>query len=328
MVRISSHVLAWATFAGNICATLRVGEWPGSSGAIAGDALRILHTLTPPSTQHKFIFFELRESGGSAIRQSVAQGASNLKEDFFVPCQEKVKGNVIPPSTDHAVSCNNYNWDWTIGLHSNSIAAFAGHFYWHDLGQLSGAFLSVRDHLSGDFPSSFRYSEVEPAYSCLVVVRDPLSRFESCYNERLSEAFDHRSIADLRPFELDDALTNFTDGLHGCNNEIARFLSPNGWGDQKVNDGDLSEDLILETKRRLSSCVIGNVVADCKSTERVIQRSFPWIPFQCDQNNGNPSDIEKKEMPAWAYRAILKKNALDVELYNHAMEVFAAQLQL
>jgi len=328
MVCISSHVLVWATFAGNICATLRVGEWPRSSGAIAGDALRILHTLTPPSTQRKFIFFDLRESGGSAIRQCVAQGASKLHEAFFVPCHEKVEGNVIPPSTDHAVSCNNYNWDWTIGLHSNNIAAFAGHFYWHDLGQLSGAFLSVRDHLRGASPSSYRYAELEPAYSCLVIVRDPLSRFESCYNERLSEAFNHRSIADLRPLELDDALTNFTDGLHGCNNEIARFLSPNGWGDQKVNDGDLSEDLVLETKRRLSSCVIGNVVADCNSTQSVIQRFFPWISFQCDKNHGNPSGMENKEIPAWAKQAILKKNALDVELYNHAMEVFAAQLQL
>jgi len=314
MVRISLHVLVSATFAVNFCATLRVREWPLYYGNIASDSLTFSRAQNTPSPQHKFIFFHLRKCGGSAIRPYVAQGARKLHVKFFIPCQEAVKGNIIPPSTDHGVSCNNYHWDWAIGRHSPDISAFAGHFYWQDLHYLSGA------------SSAHRYSELAPQYSCLVIVREPVSRFESCYHERLSEAFNHRSIADLKPLELDDALNNFTDGLHGCNNEIARFLSPNGWGDQAVNDGDLSEAQVLETKKRLSSCVIGNVVADCGSTKTVIQRSFPWIPFQCDKNNGHHFANHKKEIPAWANLAILKKNALDVDLYNHAMEVFAKQL--
>lgn len=270
--------------------------------------------MASPSPEHKFVFFHLRKVGGSAIRPYVAKGASRLKVKFFIPCQESVEGNVIPASTDHAVSCNNYNWDWVLGRKSNTISAYAGHFYWHDLHSMSGG-----------IQLAHRYSEIAPKYSCLVIVRDPVSRFESCYNERFSDAFNKRQIAELTPLELDDALNNFTDGLHGCNNEIARFLSPNGWGDKAVNDGDLSEDAVSETKKRLSSCVIGNVVADCESTKTFIERSFPWIPFECNKHSGHHYAEEKKEVPEWAKTAILKKNALDVELYNHAMEVFESQ---
>jgi len=318
MVCSFSHALVWATFAVDFCASLQVGEWPDYYGTIPRDSLRLSRSLSTPSPEHKFIFFHLRKVGGSAIRPYVAEGASKLHVKFFVPCQEKVEGNVISRDTNHTISCNNYNWDWTIGRHSNEISVFAGHFYWHDL-----------HHLSGGLQSAHRYSELAPKYSCLVIVRDPLSRFESCYNERFAKAWNNRSIADLMPFELDDVLANFTDGLHGCNNEIARFLSPNGWGDKRVNDGSLSEEQILETKKRLSSCVIGNVVADCNSTKTFIRRSFPWIPFQCDKNHGhhNTQTNLKNVIPEWAKRAILKKNALDVELYKHAMDVFAKQLE-
>jgi len=62
MVCICSHVLVWATFSVNFCATLRVGGWPEYYGAIPRDSLRISPALSTPSPEHKFFFFSFAES--------------------------------------------------------------------------------------------------------------------------------------------------------------------------------------------------------------------------------------------------------------------------
>lgn len=103
------------------------------------------------------------------------------------------------------------------------------------------------------------------------MVREPVDRWCSCYEERLRPRLHRRDFTSLTPWELEEVAANHTDGLYGCNDEIARFIGPSsGWGDKRTNDGALTREEVLETERRLSQCVIGNVVGRPQETLRVV----------------------------------------------------------
>ena len=193
---------------------------------------------------------------------------------------------------------------------------YAGHFFWDQPHWLS--------------TNARTYDEIDSPHDCFILVRDPVSRFVSCYNERFAPAFGMRPIEELTPSELDSTLVNYTDGQFGCSNEIARWLSPSGRGDRAINEGRILEEDIEETKRRIETCVVGNTVGRCADTQTVVAHWLPWLPVTCE-NSGHRSQRKRastEQLPEAVRRAILRTNKLDMELYAAAMEHFEQLLML
>lgn len=277
-----------------------------------------------PSEHSPFVFFHLRKCGGSTVRPQVADSAVALGLKFFIPCQEGKKGNAIPRGTSHGVSCNFYHFEgFYLDGSGKNVAVLAGHFYWNDVHRLS--YWSAKEASTLPEKKVVRpYADLEPQFSCFILVRDPVSRFESCYRERFKPLLRYE-VADIPASLLEDVLSNYTDGLHGCSNEIARFLSPVGWDDEVVNVGNISRDAIEQTKSRISKCIIGNTAERCDDTAKTVKHWFPWMKFAC-RNEGHKYTGERTALPSAARSQILKHNELDVALYNYSMRLFEEQL--
>ena len=98
------------------------------------------------------------------------------------------------------------------------------------------------------------------------------------------------------------------------------------------NRGELSRAAIEETKARLCRCVVGNIALRHDETLRVLAHWFPWLEgYKGDQkaghHRGKSTKEEKKRLSPQAEALIRSHNALDVELYEHAMEIFERQIE-
>ena len=289
---------------------------------------RVLPTPLPlPTAEKPFIFFHLRKTGGSAIRPNVARAAARHSLRSFVPCNEKFRpSNEITAmlsgdaGSKHSLSCNQYWLSNPIARSVKKVSVYAGHFYYD----------STR-WLRNDYSDLFRVRRTQlprPTFSCLIIVREPVSRFVSCYTERFERTYG-KPIEQLTDAELDEALVNASEVLppHGCSNEIARWLSPVGWDDRAVNQGKFSSDELDETKRRLASCSIGNVVDYPNETARVIEHWHPWLfadftGANTGHRSGHVATVSERQR-----QLIRSRNRVDTELYEFAMRRFRMQVE-
>ena len=292
----------------------------------------ILSVLPPiqqvPSPDWPFILFHLRKTGGSAFRPRLAQAADELNLTFFVPCLEKRDRNSVNkiglPRGDHMASCHQYHLGSLVGRRLNRISVFAGHFFWD-----ASALQSPSVMVPGTAP-----------FSCFIMVREPVSRFQSCYTERFQKTIG-LPLNKLSMRVLNGVLTNYSEKgsamPQGCNNEIARWISPDtAWGDAHANRGELSLEAIDETKRRLSLCTIGDVSARADDTLRVIRHWHPWLAtyYRAEAyipghythvNSGHTSKLAhypREALPSATIAAIRQANTLDLNLYSFAMARF------
>jgi len=214
----------------------------------------------------------------------------------------------------HLISCRTYSFK-PPGLTQellNQVAVFAGHFRWTNI-----------RHLKTPLQPE------GPKISCLVLVREPMSRFRSCYHERLQrEGFGGRDLGALNQSDLHAAIhtrfsTTSVDGM--CANEISRWMAPYDGSDAVPNSGLLSEEALGITKSRLAQCVVVNIIDNCEEAELIIKHWFPWlnnVPQMC-VNSGHQTSSEMKES-----EVVLTEEASDMltaaheqeqELYDFAM---------
>eukprot|EP00600_Ochromonadales_sp_CCMP1393_P000638 CAMPEP_0174986620 /NCGR_PEP_ID=MMETSP0004_2-20121128/19061_1 /TAXON_ID=420556 /ORGANISM="Ochromonas sp., Strain CCMP1393" /LENGTH=262 /DNA_ID=CAMNT_0016239525 /DNA_START=238 /DNA_END=1026 /DNA_ORIENTATION=- len=222
----------------------------------------------------------------------------------------------------HKDSCDKFTLDLALGsIFAKNLSVVAGHFYWDSVMSFWGETSNVQKN-------RLRYEESFP-FSCLIFVRHPLNRFQSCYTERF-EAYTDMALENLPLATLDNILANWTDGRHGCNNEIARWLSPSGgWGDHYINSGSLSQSEIIETKRRIDQCTIVDLEYNANASSAIVEYSFPWLQdydFHSLQNEGHHSQhLPPQHIPKSHKDLIMKYNKLDIELYKHAITRFDSQ---
>jgi len=292
--------------------------------------LQLMSALPPiqrvPSPSWPFIFFHLRKTGGSSFRPVVAMAADELNLTFFVPCLEQRHRNTVNRiglSGSHMASCNQYYLGALVARQENlaRTSVFAGHFYW-DATALASRSVMV--------PST---TQLTTPFSCFIMVREPVARFQSCYTERIQPTI-RRPLEKLPLSQLYDILANFTERgtalQQGCNNEIARWISPDmAWGDTHANRGELSQMAVDETKRRLGLCTVGDISGRTNDTRRVLRHWHPWLArYYGGVNSGHRSDhIAPTMLPSATVAAIRQANALDLDLYAFAMAHFEMMLE-
>jgi hypothetical protein len=294
----------------------------------SGDVPTSIEKIGPPTPSFPFIFFHLRKCGGSAFRKSVARSSERLNLTSFIPCNEGSEGNIVTSIKkvmgkrfSHSDSCNNYHLDLALGsVFSQDLSVIAGHFYWDSIYYLGGV---AKNGVMNDIKRMKGDDDTSPKFSCLILVRHPLQRFLSCYTER----FQYRSglpLQQLSISSLHHILVNWTDSLHGCNNEIARWISPSsGWGDKYINEGKLSDAEKAETKRRMDQCVIVDLTYNQTLSKTVLNYFFPWIldyDIETSQGNGHHSNhVQIDSLPLSHQNLIMSYNKLDLELYEHGL---------
>lgn len=300
----------------------------------------------PPSEAEPLAFFHIRKSGGSELRRALAEAGAALNLSHFIPCLEASKGSWIPRiagSTQiaHLRSCHTYHLDALVArpLHTKAPVLYAGHFPYHMSSWFGAHGWSERNGARQPVsPSAKR------PFSCIMFIREPVHRFQSCYNERLARGMGYRPLVSLSREELSRVLVQ-TDGVHSCSNEIVRWAAPtHAWGEDRNNRPGLflTEEELMETKRRMDQCVVANIVEHCESTVQVVAHWFPWLSgflsakLLCMRGSSGQAEPRKHlhgsdtssagPLATWQRQMIVRNNLQDLELYQHGMRRFNASL--
>ena len=244
-----------------------------------------------PSPARPFIFFHLRKSGGSELREALVRAAETLRLSHYIPCYAHRAGSWLQPGKELAGQrsssaarrgCHTYGTDSLLSrpraappselpFGQSAPALYAGHMPFL-VSQSLGAFGWTQGGGVASSPS-------DGHFDCVLPVREPVARFRSCYNERLAPALGGRDLGNLTAEELRDAVGR-TDGMHTCVNEIARWVAPtSGWGEPRNSRAGLylDADELAEARRRIDSCVVADLVDACSQTVGLLAYHFPWL---------------------------------------------------
>ena len=296
-----------------------------------------------PTPAVPLIFFHLRKVGGTELRGVLAKAGKALKLSYFIPCFAGQPGSWLELLKSDKRSgvrrrCNTYTIDALLDrpqepskstFMQSGPSLYAGHLPYHVSTQFGVApWLGKREFQQR--PSG--------QFSCILAVREPVERFQSCYKERLSAGMGGRPLENLSSPELLEVFKQ-TDGMHSCSNEIARWIAPTtAWGEERLSEPGiiLSTDELLETQRRMNRCVVVNIIKDCDGTVQVLRYWFPWLAHVFDHEDfcGKRTRKHATSYSAawatadvtierdWRWHAIAKHNLQDVELYEYAMRRF------
>jgi hypothetical protein len=218
----------------------------------------------------------------------------------------------LPPINNayarHMAACHTLDISRLFGLpNAAETSVFAGVFSYGRMMQQ----LEYLHHYGHPRPYADR---IRP--SCLVFVRDPVTRFDSCYNEYFRGH--GPPLANKTLEEVETLLTSTQNGGFGCSNEILRFFGDDD--DARVNAGNVSNAVINEAKQRLDACVVGNMVEHASETRARVRRHFPWLVLT-GRNVGHRSG-PRHPLRAEVVRRIREHQRIDIELYNYAMRRF------
>ena len=277
-----------------------------------------------PTPTRPFIFLHLRKCGGSAVRREIAASAVQINASFYIECEEgyghhNMLRAALPPIQNayarHMAACHTHDLSRLFGLPTaQKTSVFAGVFSF-------GRTMQQLEYLH-------RYGHPRPYAdrirpSCLVFVRDPVTRFNSCYNEYFRGH--GPPLANKTLGEIDALLTSTQNGGIGCSNEILRYFGGDD-DDARVNAGNVSDTVIADAKRQLDSCVVGNMVERAAETRALVRRHFPWLVLT-GQNKGHRSGASPP-LRAEVVRRIREHQYVDMELYEYAMNRFATRTPL
>lgn len=302
-----------------------------------------------PSPARPFIFFHLRKSGGSELREALVLAAETLRLSHYVPCYAHRAGSWLQPgeglagqrsSSAARRGCHTYGTDSLLSrpraappsqlpFGQSAPALYAGHMPFL-VSQSLGAYGWTQREGVASSPSNGHFD-------CVLAVREPVARFRSCYNERLAPALGGRDLGNLTAEELRGAVGR-TDGMHTCVNEIARWVAPtSGWGELRNSRAGLylDADELAEARRRIDSCVVADLVDACSQTVGLLAYHFPWLaptlhaqqlcakcarPELCHKHSSAKQLLAP--LAPQLHHAIAELNLQDFELYRHAMRRF------
>jgi hypothetical protein len=270
-----------------------------------------------PTPQRPFIFFHLRKSGGSAVRREIAASAVQINASFYIECElygghHNMLHAALPPINNayarHMAACHTLDISRLLGLpHAQKTSVFAGVFSYGRMLQQ----LEYLHHYGHPRPYADR---IRPM--CLVFVRDPVARFESCYNEYFRGSGPPLANKTLR--EVETLLRSTQNGGFGCSNEILRFFGDDD--DARVNAGNVTRETVEDAKQRLDACVVGNMVERNAETRALVRHHFPWLTLT-GHNTGHRSG-PRHPLRAEVVQRIREHQRIDIELYNYAMRRF------
>jgi hypothetical protein len=249
------------------------------------------------------------------VRREIAASALQINASFYVECEESYGGGhnmlraALPPIQNaharHMAACHTHDLSRLFGLpRAQETRVFAGVFSY-------GRMMQQLEYLH-QYGRPRPYADhIRPA--CLVFVRDPVTRFESCYNEYFRGSGPPLASKTLE--EVETLLTSIQHGGFGCSNEILRFFGEDD--DARVNAGNVSDAVIADAKRRLDSCIVGNMVERASETRARVRRHFPWLVLT-GRNAGHRSGAHPP-LRADVLQRLRDHQRVDVELYAHAM---------
>ncbi|NJP06717.1 MAG: sulfotransferase family 2 domain-containing protein [Chloroflexaceae bacterium] len=163
---------------------------------------------------------------------------------------------------------------------------------------------------------------------CITLLRHPLERTLSLYRYQVqSMAWFH-----VRPVTLSDFLQN-TNGVrnmgkwnnHGnLYNHQAAVLAGIG----HTRGEQMSDALVVAiAKTHLDSCAFVGLTERFDDSLRLLCYTFGWSPIEhYISQNVTPAELRPEITPAQE-ALILKQNALDLELYTYAQQLFTRRLQ-
>ena len=238
-----------------------------------------------PTPAVPLVFFHLRDVNGTKLREVLVQAGQALELSYFIPCFAGQPGSwleLLSSDTRSEVRrrCNTYSIDALLERPQEPSTST----FMQAAPSLYAGLLPY--HVSTQFGAAFggRTSQQRPSgqFSCILAVRDPVARFQSCYKERLSAGMGGRPLENLSSPELLEVFKR-TDGLHSCSNEIARWIAPTAaWGEERLSEPGvtLSAGELAETQRRMNRCVVVNMDEDCDGTKQVLRYWFPWLAHE------------------------------------------------
>ena len=161
-----------------------------------------LHRTPTPAAP--LIFFHLRDVNGTKLREVLMRAGQALKLSYFIPCFAGQPGSWLELlSSDKPLGvrrrCNTYNIDGllerpqeqpsTSTFMQAAPSLYAGHLPYHVSTQFGAAYMGGRAFQK-------RTSDGQQ-FSCILAVREPVARFQTCYQERLSAGMGGRPLKNL-----------------------------------------------------------------------------------------------------------------------------------
>lgn len=269
------------------------------------------------------------------MRENLAQAADKLQLRRFIPCEDGVPCEVLEPpqqtakfvdgsgtavlsETEHGLS------KYAAGFH-----VYGGHFYWPSM---------VKAMYLAEFMEP-RIEPVELQFDCLVMVRQPVSRVESCWNFRMIQAnlgsMDRPPpIAEMSKSAIESELpTAMSSYGEGCNNEALRVLSNSGRAEESVNWltsrkqwSPASSVVLQETLEHMQHCVVG-VMERCEDTQKAVRGFFPWFStFDCADTKNQTGTVPHDPASDEVQKEIQRQNVLEMSVYKVANAMLDAQL--
>ena len=269
-----------------------------------------LEPLEMPTPMTPFVFFHLRKTGGSSIRDMLYNASHQMNLTSFLPCY----GNV---------SCKTY----FLPPDEKIFSLYGGHLFYDDVRNTLNL---RREENYSSFPST-------NTFSCLTVIRPTVERVFSCWNFRmLQENESPLKNAESLSVEEWDTLLPIALSIHGegCNNEFVRVFG-SIWDEEIVNtlNGNsfpfLIQNQVDVISSRLSKCIILKMGHGVQN-QIIVEHFLPWFSVAYNKhsvlNKGNVSSHVNTPSPN-VTATILKHNYLDDVLFNIASEIHNSQLQ-
>lgn len=282
-------------------------------GASESVALMATSIAAEPRENHPFVFFHLRKAAGSTVRKQLDTYAHNHSKRSYVACFSAPCETYAPPQ-EHR---------------DEFFSIYGGHYSYPST--LRSLFISQR--------AGARVSVPKLKFDCLVLLRKPTSRVQSCWNYRLVEESQggekQAEIGSMDAVQLASKLpTAMSSYGEGCNNEALRVLSSTS-SEEVVNT--LTSDpehwspaapvLLEETLHHMQKCVVG-VVERCDDTMRAVHAYFPWFKdFDCKRTQERKGQVKPHKMSSDVEAEIGRQNMLEQSVYEVANALLDAQLQ-
>jgi len=265
-----------------------------------------------PRELHPFIFFHLRKSGGSTIREQLVKAAHKQRVRAYVACENDVPCMTYEPPPSHA------------GM--DSWAIYGGHFDYPSM--LRSLYVSEI--------GSARLNTPKVPFDCFVMVRETKSRVRSCWNYRQVEEADYfnrgKALDDMSVAEVGSQLSNAMSRYgEGCNNEALRVFSSSGRSEEVINaltpESLVAPALLTETLEHMQQCVVG-VLERCDDTMEAVRGLLPWFSsYNCSElSRVGKIRPAKEHVKDDVGKEIARQNALDESVYKVANALLDAQL--
>ncbi|KAG8469330.1 hypothetical protein KFE25_007848 [Diacronema lutheri] len=282
--------------------------------ASAPTAVRALHARLArglPSPRKPFVFFHLRKSAGTTMRQYLRDEVARARAlSLYIPCYG-------------GVPCSTYRLPSAGRRQPASI--IAGHLYF------AGVETALRTAAN---PRPTLQARRRANFSCFTILREPVSRVESCWNYRLEQHGVAKPFATLTAADIRAYLPSALDGYgFGCRNEPLRMFADGGEAEMRVNTATAAMPVgkwMLESAlRNMATCFVG-VLERCEETADVLVHAFPWLgrlpcsrrrnAYANSRTNANGTRTISVE------RALRRQTSLEQHTYAYANAMLDAEL--